>query len=144
MGCGQLFILACSGCSAAATNLSKYVPSDSTARDALESALTAWKQGKRAVPVEGTSPKVELYDIRYTNKRPLKNFEILGVVPTGDGPKAFDVRIVLENPTQELKARYVILGADPLCVFSSEDYDSVGHWEHHMDAKDLSGTKAKQ
>lgn len=138
-----LWIMFALGCSGAGT-YGKFIPSDNTAQQALESALTDWKNGKPAGNVEGTKPLVQVYDSHRRPKQVLKEFEVLGMVPTGDGPKAFNVRLVLENPHEELKVRYIVLGLDPLLVFTQDDYEMMAHWDHHMDPVDLTKTSPQK
>jgi hypothetical protein len=121
----------------------KYIPAEATAQQALEAALTAWKDGKPPGPIDGTKPPVQVFDSHRRPKQLLKDFQVLGLAPTGDGPKAFDVRLVLENPHQELKVRFIVLGLDPLLVFTQDDYEMMAHWDHHMDPVDLAGSKPK-
>jgi hypothetical protein len=44
----------------------------------------------------------------------------------------FTVKLTLEDPATELKARYVVVGIDPVWVFRQEDYDMLSHWDHPM------------
>lgn len=124
----SIIMIASVGCGAHA-EYGKYIPSEDKAQKALESALTAWKEGKPPGPVEGASPAVQLYDSRRQANRRLKDFEILGAVQSDAGPNAFEVRLALENPAEQLKLRFFILGNDPLMVCSQEDYESMGSWE---------------
>jgi hypothetical protein len=110
----------------------RYYPPEDKARTALEAGLVAWQQGSLTNEVPGTKdPGVMWIDNhRAPGQRP-KAFEILGLAP-GDGPRVFTVRLVLENPATEIRARYVVVGIDPIWVFRQEDYDMLNHWDHPM------------
>jgi hypothetical protein len=106
----------------------RYVPSPDRARQALETALAAWQSGRPPGPVEGTSPAVILVDSHRRPGQRLCGFAILGEVP-GDGPRCFAVRLKLEDPPEEQRARFVLVGIDPLWVYRHEDYEMMAHWQ---------------
>jgi hypothetical protein len=55
-------------------------------------------------------------------------YTILGEAP-GDAPRCFAVRLHLEEPQEEQRVRFVLIGLDPLWVFRHEDYEMLAHWE---------------
>ncbi len=116
---GALLVLACLGCQD--RSYSKYVPAEGQARQALESALGAWKSGKKFGPVEGTSPTVQVVESRWQAGHKLRAFEVLGEEPS-DGPKVFSVRLSLQGREGQKVVRYVVLGKDPLWVYREDDY----------------------
>jgi hypothetical protein len=122
--------LAAAGCGG--DGRARFTPAEPAARQALEAALTAWQDGKPAGPVEGTSPVVHLVDARRRPGQRLQSFVVLGPVP-GDAPRVFSVRLTLDNPREDQKVRFVVLGLDPLWVMRHEDYDMLSHWDHPMD-----------
>jgi hypothetical protein len=110
----------------------RYFPPEDKARQALESALGAWQNGRPPGTVPGTAnPTVQFVDSHNPQGRRLKSFAVLGVAP-GEGPRVFTVRLTLDNPTAELKVRYVVFGLDPLWVMEHDDYDMLNHWDHPM------------
>jgi len=110
----------------------RFFPPEDQARQALEAALTAWQQGASPGEVTGRmNPKVMMVDSHHPPNQSLKSFSILGMAP-GDGPRVFTVKVVLENPPNELKVRYVVYGVDPIWVVRQEDYDMMSHWSHPM------------
>lgn len=118
------------GCSGRAKE--DYVPPSDSARRALGAALEAWQRGEAPGRLEG-DPAIQVGD---THRRPgqtLRNYEILGELPTTDG-RRFAVRLTLEDPAAEEKVNYLVIGIDPLWVFREEDYQMVTHWEHNMPA----------
>src|SRR5262245_37664235 len=112
------------------TSSDQFVPSSGAARDALEAALTAWRNGEQPGAIHST-PVVQVVDTHRSLDRPLQSFEILGEVGSDCG-RCFSVRISLENPSEEQKVRFLIIGIDPLWVFREEDYTMLSHWDHPM------------
>jgi hypothetical protein len=121
-----LLLLCCGGCGR--RGYERYYPPAAAAREALEAALGAWQDGQAPGLLQAHSPPVMVVDsVRRPGQR-LTRYEVLGQVP-GDGPRCFAVRLVLEDPAREQKARFVVLGVSPLWVFRQEDYDMMAHWE---------------
>jgi hypothetical protein len=121
------------GCSRPAGH-ERFIPAEDKARQSLETALAAWQRGKAGGPVEGTSaPVVQFVDSHHKPNQRLRSFTVLGMAP-GDGPRVFAVKLTLENPAEEVKARYVVVGLDPLWVIRQEDFDMLAHWDHPMPA----------
>lgn len=116
---GALLVLGCLGCRD--RSYSKYVPGEDQARQALESALSAWKSGKKFGPVEGTSPAVQVVESRWQSGQKLSSYEVLGEEPS-EGPKVFSVRLSLKGQPKQQVVRYVVLGKDPLWVYREDDY----------------------
>ena len=123
-----LLIPGFTGCSGQRSE-SEFIPSERTSHDAIVTALEAWKAGQATGPVPGTTPVIHVTDSSRGSGQTLKAFEILGEVP-GNAPQCFLVRLVLENPSEERRERFVVFGIDPLWVFRHEDYDMLLHWEH--------------
>ncbi|HVW02959.1 MAG TPA: hypothetical protein VHB77_21545, partial [Planctomycetaceae bacterium] len=59
------------------------------------------------------------------------SYQILGEVP-GDTPRCYAVRLKLTDPDAEERARFVVVGIDPLWVFRYEDFQLIAHWDHRM------------
>lgn len=117
------------------SGVERYIPEEKVAKTALDAALEAWCAGTPAGAVANTSPVVYVTD---THRRPgqeLRTFEILGPVP-GNAPRCFAVKLVFDKPAAEERARFVIVGIDPLWVYRQEDYDLLTHWEHKMPPAD--------
>jgi hypothetical protein len=107
------------------------VPTEEAAQRTLETALAAWQQGKPPPSlVQGKSPVIRLVDT-LTLKTPgqrLATFTVLGPT-TGDAPRCYAVRLNLENPREEVRARFVVVGLDPLWVVRYEDLEMMCHWD---------------
>jgi hypothetical protein len=107
---------------------SRYFPAEPIARRALETALTAWQDGQGPGQADTGPPVIQVVD---THRRPgqtLESYEILGEV-MADGPRCYTVRLSLDNPSEEQKVRFVVLGIDPLWVFRQEEFEMILHWE---------------
>lgn len=105
-----------------------YIPTEARAQELLEQALTAWRNGK-PLPFVHDSPRIELYDQHHKPEQKLTEFTILGPT-TGDADRCFAVRLKFSNPDEEVRARFVVFGADPYTVMRYEDYEMLSHWDH--------------
>jgi hypothetical protein len=115
-----LFLAVCAGCSG--KGYDKYIPSEDKARQALEAALNAWRDGKKPGPVEGAPMPVQVVDSEWRAGKKLQSYEIIGEEPN-EGPRVFSVRLTLQRPTgQEATIRYYVVGKDPLWVYREADY----------------------
>jgi hypothetical protein len=119
------------GCGYRTASIDRYVPKSDVAHEALEAALTAWQNGEPAGEIRGRSVPVQVVDTHRRADQRLVTFEILGEVGCDTG-RCFAVRLALDNPTEEKKARFVMIGLSPLWVFREEDYTMLSHWEHAM------------
>ena len=118
------------GCSDPAADPARYYPPPDRAQAALEAALTGWQNGAAPGPVPGTAdPVVQFVDTNRPPGQTLTAFTVLGVAP-GDGPRVFTVRLTLGGASDGVRARFVVVGVDPIWVFRHEDYEMLGHWDH--------------
>lgn len=112
----------------------RYVPSEPLARQALDTALAAWKRGEPVGPLAIGSPSVaiEFSDSQRSAGRRLADYEIAGEIG-GEGPRSFSVRLDLDERGGDERGgervRYYVAGINPLWVFHERDYDAVIHWE---------------
>lgn len=121
-------MLAALGCAARSQ---RYTPAPQTARASLEAALNAWREGVQPESSEKV-PAVQFVDTTRLNGQTLRSFEVLSETTISGEGRAYVVRLTLDNPSSELRARYVVVGIDPIWVFRKEDYDRLAHWEHPM------------
>ena len=119
--CGVLVLLT-AGCSTRSTN--EFVPGKGKARKALEEALTAWQKGEPA-QVATVTPKVNAVDSRWKTGAKLAKYEVLSEEANPSGP-SFSVKLTLQQPAGEKTVRYIVIGKDPLWVYSEEEYKAVG------------------
>ncbi|HZV03971.1 MAG TPA: hypothetical protein VE999_02680 [Gemmataceae bacterium] len=115
-----VFLGLCTGCTGRGT--AKYIPSEDKARQALEAALNAWRDGKKPGSVEGAPMPVQVVDSQWQSGKKLQSYEIVGEEPN-EGPRVFSVRLTLQQPSgQQATTRYYIVGKDPLWVYREADY----------------------
>ena len=132
MVCWGILAVTISGCGSKSE--SDYIPSDETVQHALESALTAWQNGKAPGFLEGTSPPVQVVDGQWQSGQKLKSFEILGEDEAEGAPRWFAVKLILESG-QEQNVHYVIVGQKSVVVFRDEDYNRTTGMESNPPLK---------
>jgi hypothetical protein len=125
----SLAAAACAGCGrAAGDGQERLVPDSAPARSALEMALTDWRSGRPPGLVRKSAPAVQLVDSHRVPGQRLADYKVLGEIH-GAGPRSFLVHLHLQNPIEERKERYCVLGIDPLWVCAQCEYDMILHWE---------------
>jgi hypothetical protein len=102
-------------------DLRRYTPNSATAREALDKALDSWHRGDPLGNDIGGSPTIRIVDASRQAGHKLTRYEIIAE-SSGESPTRFSVRLQLENPSQELEAKYVVVGRDPIWVFREEEY----------------------
>jgi hypothetical protein len=103
----------------------RYTPPAASARQALETALTQWRDGQ-AKPTQFTSEKVkvEVVDQAWAGGQKLQSFEIVGEEPnTSGGPRVFTVKLKTAKGEQTVK--YYVVGIDPLWIYGEADYQKL-------------------
>src|SRR5262249_62349763 len=101
----------------------KFIPSEATARQALETAMNAWKGGQaKPGKLSMGSVGVQVVDSAWDSGQKLSDFEIVSE-ESGDGPRWFTVKLTLARGTQTVK--YVVLGKDPVWVYGEADYKKL-------------------
>src|SRR5262245_60917687 len=128
-----LFALALAGCSKSGPE--KFIPSEGQARQALETALAAWKNGQEK-PGKLSLGKVgiEVVDANWSAGQKLTAFEIVSEEP-GEGPRFFTVKLTLAKAKGPETVKYVVLGNDPLWVYTEAAYNKLsGSWGAHARA----------
>lgn len=99
----------------------RYVPDAELARASLESALTAWRDGRPCGPV-GQSPTIQVSDSRWRDGQRIESFRIGEEQPGGDGPRQFPVKLTLKKTGKVEEIRYIVHGRDPVWIYSDADY----------------------
>jgi hypothetical protein len=107
----------------------RFIPPEETAQRALAAALQAWRNGQPPGLVPETSPALHLVDTHHKAGQKLAAFTVLGPT-TGDAHRCYAVRLTFDSPREEVRARFVVIGQDPLWVMRYEDYEMVMHWDH--------------
>jgi hypothetical protein len=109
-----------------------FLPGWGEARQALVSALTAWRDAPSPLPTSFDTPSVQFVDKQRSPLQRLTAFEILGQTDA-ENARQFTVRLNLEGTDSPQLVKYNVLGRDPVWVFRLEDYELISHWEHKMD-----------
>jgi hypothetical protein len=115
----------------------RYFPSEPVARQAVQAALEGWRTGRESAITLGTA-RVMFADGQRKPGQRLKRFAVLGETP-GDAPRCYSVRLYLDEPAEEVRVRYVVLGLDPILVERHEDYLM---WLRGLCATDDTGVKS--
>jgi hypothetical protein len=111
--------LAAAGCG---YSNSRYTPSEDTARQALEAALTAWQNGQpQPGDIPDSKPPVRAVDRRWQAGERLQSFEVVSEEPNTGGPRAFTVNLRMQAPAASKTIRYYVVGLDPLWVYREDD-----------------------
>ena len=101
----------------------KFIPSEGQARQALETALNAWKNGQeKPGGLKLGKVGVEVVDAAWSAGQKLSAFEIVSEEP-GQGPRFFTVKLTLPKGPETVK--YVVLGNDPLWVYTEAAYNKL-------------------
>lgn len=139
----SMLILLGAGCGSKSGH-ERFLPSEEVARNALEQMLEQWQKGEipTSMAREGL-PAITPVDSHRRPGQKLLHYEILGEV-SGGGPKCFVVRVALDQPREEQKIRYVVLGQDPLWVVRQEDFVMLEQWSHPMSKDDARSGSKKQ
>jgi hypothetical protein len=98
---------------------SRYVPTATSARQALETALSTWQSGQPHGPIEASKPAIHVFDSRWQSGKKLQSFEILEEIEGQEHPQ-FQVRLQLAGQPEE-SLTYHVIGIDPLNVFRDAD-----------------------
>ena len=98
------------------------VPPVMAARQALETALNAWKDGKTQQSLTVGTPVVNAVDSEWANGKKLASFEIVREEPS-DSDKRFVVVLKFVQPDEAIETSYIVIGLSPITVFRKEDYE---------------------
>jgi hypothetical protein len=111
--------LAAAGCGASAKT---YAPSDSSARESLEKALSAWGEGGKADRLGSSAPSLHVVDFQWQAGQALEGYEVLAAEPgEGAAEKRYAVNLRVKG-RPETRVQYVVIGRDPVWVFRDQDY----------------------
>jgi hypothetical protein len=117
-----LLLVVCAGGGCAKPTYDKYIPSEDRAKQALETALNAWRDGKMPGAIEGGPMPVQAVDSTWRSGKQLQAYEILGE-EAGQGPRVFSVRLTLKGrAAAPTTVRYYVVGKEPLWVYREDDY----------------------
>lgn len=106
-----------------------HIPSAGSARQALETALTAWQNGHKVGAIETASAPVQAVDSGWGKGQTLASYEILEEVTREDGRRCFKVRLQLQKPLTTQEVHYLVVGKSPLWIYREEDFKRAAGWE---------------
>jgi hypothetical protein len=114
-------MLACSlGCMQRSQE--EFRASPENARRALETALTAWRDGQPVGEIRGGPVTIQAVDSRWKAGKKLEQFEILSEEAGQTAVTVFSVRLKLKGAATPEMLRYMVVGRDPLWVYREEDF----------------------
>ena len=114
-----LVVVSFVGCSGKPT--SAYIPRSSSAKEALQRSLDAWKSGKPHGTLTDRSPAIDVFDARWQAGRKLESFTI-GNEIVGQEHPMFKVTLKVEGENETEDTSFHIVGIDPLHVFRNADF----------------------
>ncbi len=114
------------------------LPSVADARQALQTALDAWKAGKPAASLQAEGAKIEATDFEWKAGKALIDYAVRGE-STGEGTQTFDVTLTLKGDPGPKEVKYMILGMDPVHIYRDEDFTRA----MNMDNNPATPKKAK-
>jgi hypothetical protein len=131
--CGAAILASIAGCERGSGEAATpaFVPSWEEARQALESALSTWRDAPSPLPASFGIRAVQYVDKRRKPDQRLLSFQVLGQTDI-ENIRQFTVRLTLEGEDSPQLVKYNIVGRDPVWVFRLEDYEMFAHWEHDM------------
>lgn len=106
-------------------NIKDYIPPDELARQALTSALDAWKSGKAPDQIGASQPAINVQDKQWSEGKKLTAYEIVGPATGEDQNRRFTVKLTIEGASAPQETTYVVAGKDPLWVFSADSYQRM-------------------
>lgn len=121
--CFTAIALYATGCHKA--DVKDYVPAEEAARKALSAALDAWKSGKSPDQIGASNPAVNAEDPQWRGGKKLANYEIVGPAPSEDQNLRFSVKLTLAGEAAPKETTYIVVGKDPLWVFSADSYQKT-------------------
>lgn len=122
----SLLLVFVSGCGGSGSSVSSYQPKGQSAKDALTTALEAWKSGRdKPGTIDSTKPAIQMQDQVWNSGRKLKDFQIGEEKPSADGPTRFAVKLTFDGDPANEDAEYVVFGKDPLWVCRDKDYQKM-------------------
>jgi hypothetical protein len=107
-------------------DIKDYIPSQEPARQALSTALDAWKAGKKPDEIGASNPAVQGFDVQWSAGQKLTAYELVGPAPAAgeDQNQRFTVKLTLGSESPK-ETTYVVVGKDPILVFSAESYQKA-------------------
>jgi len=106
------------GCSRG-NSVASFHPHEDDAREAIETALTAWQNG---LEKPGVIDGVQLVDPTWAAGAKLTSFEIVEEFP-GESPRKFSVKLNLAGTAAPKDETYYVVGIEPLQVMNKSEFE---------------------
>lgn len=119
-----LLMICMPGC-AKTGDIKDYIPPEEQARQALTTALDAWKAGKAPDQIGASKPAITVQDKQWSAGKKLTAYEIVGPASGEDQNRRFAVKLTLAGASSPQETTYVVVGKDPLWVFSNESHQRL-------------------
>ncbi len=116
-------LIVVAGCGHA--DVKDYVPAETLALKSLTTALDAWKAGRAPDQIGASGPAIEAQDSDWKAGQKLTAYEIVGPEKSADQNLRFRVKLTLAGAAAPQEAVYVVLGKDPIWVFSQAAYEKA-------------------
>ena len=107
--------LACKG-----NTVDRYKPTNTSAKQAVETALSTWRDGAKHGTITTVTPNLNVFDARWQAGSRLEEFQILEEIKGKEYPY-FKVKLKIAGKPEET-IEYLVVGIDPLLVFREADY----------------------
>jgi hypothetical protein len=108
------------------TTVESFHPHEDLAREALDTALTAWQNGlEKPGLIDSDEPAVQLVDPAWANGAKLSSYEVVAELP-GQKPPAFTVKLTLDGAVSAEETTFYVVGKDPLQVMRESEYNRSG------------------
>jgi hypothetical protein len=119
MAAVAMLVLFTAGCEGSGN--ARFTPDAEVARSSLQTALTAWRDGKPCGPIEG-KPSIHVADSLWQNGQQIQSFEIGDEQSDEDGIKKFSVKLTVTKTGKVESVSYYVNGRDPVWIYSETDY----------------------
>ena len=121
-----LAVAACLAVGGCGRSSKDYAPSGASAKETLNRALTSWQKGEKPDRLESAAPPVNVSVSEWRNGKVLEKFEIVEeeAVP-GEANKLFTTNLRLKGAKADTKARFVVVGRNPIWVYGENDFKNL-------------------
>ena len=104
-----------------------YIPNAATAREDLETALTAWQKGRKPAELMKGEHPIYFVDSPWEAGQALESYQILEENPSeSETEKRYGAVLKMKKPPEEKRVEYIAVGRSPMWIFRDEDYVKQG------------------
>lgn len=109
-----------------------FAPSETAAREALETSLSAWQKGRKPDQVATDAAPIHPVDGHWQAGEVLESYKIVAEEPQPgeeDATKRFSVALKMKAAKDETSTHYIVLGRNPIWVYRDQDYERLVNME---------------